>query len=104
MSTMVERLETGILKPEGDWNGIFIRGDDALMYARRLQVLFDAFEARAGSNDISPEEIAAWAKLTELADLLQSCRSHRKNEVSDDNQTKTTGRKKTKNGRKRTAT
>ena len=72
---MAERLETGVLKPEGDWPGIFIRGDEALAYANRLLSLFAALEARAGAGDISQEEIAAWAKLKDLADLLESCRA-----------------------------
>jgi hypothetical protein len=75
-SKQAERLETGILKPEGDWPGVFIRGDEALAYARRLQSLFAAFEARAkAGGDISEGEISAWAKLKDLADLLESCRT-----------------------------
>ena len=70
-----ERLETGVLKPEGDWPGVFIRGDDALVYARRLQFLFAAFEARAKAGDVAEEEISAWSKLKDLADLLESCRA-----------------------------
>jgi len=77
VSSTTERLETGVLKPEGDWPGIFIRGDDALAYANRLRLLFAALEARAkAGDDISEEEISAWAKLNELADLLASCRTH----------------------------
>ena len=68
------RLETGVLKPEGDWLGVFIRGDDALSYARRLRSLFAALQARASSGDIAQEEISAWAKLQSLVELLESCR------------------------------
>jgi hypothetical protein len=68
------RLETGVLKPEGDWLGVFIRGDDALSYARRLRSLFAALEARASSGDVAQEEISAWAKLQSLVELLESCR------------------------------
>jgi hypothetical protein len=75
---MSERLETGILQPKDDWPGIFIRGDDALMYAHHLQSLFAALEARAKSGAISPEDAFAWVRLSELADLLDSCRSRRK--------------------------
>lgn len=75
---MNERLETGVMTPEGDWPGIFIRGDEALAYANRLRSLFVALEARAKAGEISPEEIAAWAKLQGLADLLGSCRSERR--------------------------
>jgi hypothetical protein len=78
MSSTAERLETGVLKPEGDWPGIFIRGDDALAYANQLRrLLFDVLEARARAGNISPEEIAAWGKLNELADLLASCRGRK---------------------------
>jgi hypothetical protein len=72
---MTERLETGVLKPEGDWPGIFIRGDDALSYASRLRSLFAALEARARADDISGEEVAALVKLDGLPDLLESCRA-----------------------------
>jgi hypothetical protein len=72
---MSERLETGILRPKGDWPGIFIRGDEALAYARHLRALFAAMEARAKSGAISDEEISAWGKLQDLAELLSSCRS-----------------------------
>jgi hypothetical protein len=75
---MKERLETGILKPKDDWPGIFIRGDDALMYAHRLRSLFAALEARAKSGAISLEEASACVGLSELADLLDSCRSSRR--------------------------
>jgi hypothetical protein len=77
MSTTA-RLETGVFKPEGDWPGVFIRGDDALSYAARLRHLFAALEARARSDDISGEEVAALVKLNDLAELLHSCRSHKK--------------------------
>jgi hypothetical protein len=68
------RLETGVLKPEGDWLGVFIRGDDALSYARRLRSLFAALEARASRGDVAHEEISAWARLQSLVELLESCR------------------------------
>jgi hypothetical protein len=53
---------------------VFIRGDDALSYARRLRSLFAALEARASSGDVAQEEISAWAKLQSLVELLESCR------------------------------
>lgn len=31
-----ERLSTGPLKPEGDWPGLFIRGDEAMFLAQML--------------------------------------------------------------------
>ena len=71
---MTERLETGVLKPEGDWPGIFIRGDEALCCAGRLRFLLAAFVARA-EGDIADEEVAACARLDGLADLLASCRA-----------------------------
>lgn len=66
------RFETGVLQPEGDWPGIFIRGDDALGYAGRLRILIATLEARAG--DLSEEEARAWLRLLDLIDLLESCR------------------------------
>jgi hypothetical protein len=67
---MTERLEAGVLKPKGDWPGIFIRGDEALFYAFRLRSLLTA---RAEAGDISEEEMAACTRLNRLADLLESC-------------------------------
>jgi hypothetical protein len=64
---MAARLETGVMNPEGDWPGIFIRGDDALAYANRLRSLFAELETRAKAGEISEEEISAWAKLNDLA-------------------------------------
>jgi len=31
-----KRLDTGPLKPEGDWPGLFIRGDEAIGFAQLL--------------------------------------------------------------------
>ena len=57
------RAETGRMEFEGDWTGVFIRGDNALMlYAPALQSLLD--------GDPQPMTISCcWA----LLDLLQSC-------------------------------
>lgn len=32
-----QRAETGVLEFEGDWPGVFIRGDNAAMYAMSLR-------------------------------------------------------------------
>jgi hypothetical protein len=52
--------------------GVFIRGDDALSYARNLSVLIAAAEQRG--VDLAEGELSAWARVVELRDLLASCR------------------------------
>lgn len=72
------RMETGPLKPDGDWTGIFIRGDDALSYAGRLRRVFDALDASARAGVDEARAVAADAiKMRELAELLASCREVR---------------------------
>jgi hypothetical protein len=72
------RLETGRFEPKGDWPGIFIRGDQALGYARTLRDLLKGIEQRAA--ELSETEIAAWMRVQALADLLESCRALRVSE------------------------
>jgi hypothetical protein len=52
--------------------GVFIRGDDALSYARNLSVLIAAAEQRG--VDLAEGELSAWARVVELRDLLASSR------------------------------
>jgi hypothetical protein len=70
---MADRIETGVMKL--DWPGIFIRGDDALAYARRLRGLLAKAEERAGAGEMPDEEASAWSRLSSLAELLESCRA-----------------------------
>jgi hypothetical protein len=72
---MADRIEIGVMKLEGDWRGIFIRGDDALAYARRLRGLLAKAEERAGAGEMPDEEASAWSRLSSLAELLESCRA-----------------------------
>jgi hypothetical protein len=69
------RLETGVFQfEEGGWPGFFIRGDDALGHAHAIRaVLRQTQEAkiRAREQDAGSSE---WECLTELAELLESCR------------------------------
>ena len=69
------RVETGRMQVEGDWPGVFIRGDDALGYSRALR---QAFACLNDNPDIviRPELeglVTALPRLQELADLLASC-------------------------------
>lgn len=71
-----KRLETGRFTPEGDWPGVFIRGDAALIYQR---VINNALQMLEASTSLPDNEIAfAWgvdrAQLQDIADLLGSCR------------------------------
>jgi hypothetical protein len=67
----LERVETGRMQFADDWPGVFIRGDDALGFARSLRLLADRVKS------IEPEELSAWSRVTELAALLESCRVKR---------------------------
>ena len=71
---MGDRLETGVFQPEGDWPGVFIRGDKAIAYAAQIEAAY-AKAAEAGSMDVSEARI--WTSLKTLADLLNSCRVSR---------------------------
>lgn len=39
---MMARLETGVVQPEDDWPGVFIRGDNALAMAHSLAAVIEA--------------------------------------------------------------
>lgn len=39
---MQQRAETGVLEFEGDWPGVFIRGDNAMMYAMTLRLVLES--------------------------------------------------------------
>jgi hypothetical protein len=67
------RVATGPLKFRDDWPGVFIRGDEALGYAGKLRVLLVGAEKRA--SELTQDEIAAWMRVQQLADLLESCRA-----------------------------
>jgi hypothetical protein len=56
-----------------DWPGVFIRGDDALSYAKHLSVLIAEVELRGA--DLPEDELGTWSRIVELRDLLVSCRS-----------------------------
>ncbi len=74
---MTQRTETGRLQFAKDWPGIFIRGDDALSYARILRDLLananDRMQ-RVGLSGTEIDDVMEWTKVKELADLLESCR------------------------------
>ena len=59
---------------DSDWPGIFIRGDDALGYARALRALYQQAEQRAKSGQLDSTEAALWTRAETLAALLESCR------------------------------
>ena len=67
------RRESGILEDDGDWPGIFIRGDRALMgYLPALRIAIHVLE---NHPDICVQ--ANTSSLHGLADLLESCRYDR---------------------------
>jgi hypothetical protein len=72
------RHETGVLQLEGDWPGIFIRGDDALSRAAAIRaVLREADDAIRRGNLRPVGDRSGWVFLDDLADLaelLESCR------------------------------
>lgn len=65
MANEQQRPETGPLEFEGDWPGVFIRGDNAFGYALALEMLI---------ADESPQHRQmALMNLNGLAELLRSC-------------------------------
>ena len=60
------RLETGPMQFSDDWPGVFIRGDDAMVYAL---VLRQAVERLVEIDNPSVE----FARLADLVELLRSC-------------------------------
>lgn len=70
------RLETGTLCAEGDWPGVFIRGDNALLlYIPALErVLWRARDSVLSSGTEAPVLTAAdFAVVQELLELLADC-------------------------------
>lgn len=51
------RLNTGPLKPENDWTGVFIRTDDAMAYVQLLGIV---------KKSVSPELAKGLSDLQEL--------------------------------------
>jgi len=60
------RPETGVMQFEGDWPGIFIRGDDALAYGLAVKNMLNTWAPTTNSASLS-------AKILSLPDLLKSC-------------------------------
>jgi hypothetical protein len=64
------RVETGRMQLEGDrWPGVFLRGKDALAYAGVIRRLIGLV-----GKDLGPDAARDWHRLSELAELLESCR------------------------------
>ncbi len=61
---MTERLETGPIYVEGDWPGIFIRGDNALFYAMML----DKAATREGLMPLEKVYLKSIARLLRRCD------------------------------------
>lgn len=69
------RLETGVVQEEGDWPGVFIRGDNAFAYAGQLRA---ALSMMPKGDDIN--SVLARNALAGLANLLSSCNTANKPE------------------------
>lgn len=66
------RVETGPVAFGPDWPGVFIRGDNALGYGFNLRRVIVALQT---TRTRPPEiDVITMMYLTQLADLLQSCR------------------------------
>jgi len=66
------RAETGPMKFGDDWTGLFIRGDNAMVY----KMLLDIVCGKLNKVNLGAIE---WAQLQGLIDLLSSAGEHRKN-------------------------
>lgn len=63
----MKRLETGVVTPKGDWPGVFLRGDTALMgYAPAVA---------AGAEALKELDPIASMQLESLHRLLMSCQA-----------------------------
>ena len=60
-----KRIETGVLKINDDWCGVFIRGDDAFAYSHVISSILDKME----TNGI--EDVITKGYLFSLLKLLQ---------------------------------
>ena len=63
-----DRIETGPLQINGDWPGVFIRGDNAMFYGMALRQLLSLLK---DGNNI--ERMLTISPLYGLAELLASC-------------------------------
>ena len=66
-----QRAETGVMQFDNDWPGVFIRGDNALMYAIALRCLLDTQQTET--------DVPIAHKIVEgLATLLESSDTRKK--------------------------
>ena len=72
----MERVETGTLKFEDDWTGVFIRGDDAFSWSRALELVLKS------TVDTRDPELAIYSmQLQGLLELLRA--SNESNKAPD---------------------
>jgi len=72
----MSRPETGSLRFKDDWPGIFIRGDDAKMYALSLEHLIGVLTPELDDRGQLPSQLHYWAEFSAvrgLLHLLNSC-------------------------------
>ena len=58
-----------------DWPGVFIRGDEALGFARALRDVLKSAEDRIIQSGFTEDELAQWSRIQDLAAVLESCRA-----------------------------
>jgi hypothetical protein len=69
------RIETGRMQFGADWPGVFIRGDEALGFARALRDVLKSAEDRIIQSGFTEDELAQWSRIQDLAAVLESCRA-----------------------------
>lgn len=68
----MQRVESGPVQFNGDWPGVFIRGDHCLNYQFELSRLIEELEEKAReSKDLTA--LIRLTTLTSLRDMLASC-------------------------------
>jgi hypothetical protein len=70
MEQSMKRVETGPLKINDDWTGVFIRGDDALMLFRPALTKILIRKATGEGEDLNVFDIRA---IEHLVDVLSAC-------------------------------
>lgn len=66
---MSSRLETGVVQPEGDWPGVFIRGDDSFAYSRSLRVVLASMSEPSTAVSLSVAHLRGLCALLERSNV-----------------------------------
>lgn len=70
----MSRLETGPVRVEGDWAGVFIRGDQAAYIASEVGTLMEAYIDSESQTNLNKMEVSLLLQAVRgVIDTLKSC-------------------------------